>query len=42
VHRVPARRPGLRSSLRRHSRAVAVVGGAVLFVSALLLGLAWF
>ncbi|WP_253266005.1 serine/threonine-protein kinase [Streptomyces sp. 6-11-2] len=42
VHRVPARRPGVRSSLRRHSRAAAVVGGAVLFVSALLLGMAWF
>lgn len=42
VHRVPARRPGLRSSLRRHSRTAAVVGGTVLFVSALLLGKAWF
>ncbi|MFB7112214.1 serine/threonine-protein kinase [Streptomyces sp. NPDC056190] len=42
VHRVPPRRPGLRSSLRRHRRAAAVVGGAVLFVSALLAGMAWF
>ncbi|MFF4824797.1 serine/threonine-protein kinase [Streptomyces sp. NPDC001312] len=42
VHRVPPRRPGLRSSLRRHRRAAAVVGGAVLFVSALLAGMSWF
>lgn len=39
VHRVPARRPGLRTSLRRHSRTVAVVGGTVLFVSAVLVGM---
>jgi serine/threonine-protein kinase len=42
VHRVPPRRPGLRSSLRRHSRVVAVVGGAALFVLALLAGMAFF
>ncbi|MFI1164368.1 protein kinase [Streptomyces sp. NPDC020801] len=42
VHRVPPRRPGLRTALRRHSRAVAVVGGAVLFVSALLVGMTLF
>lgn len=42
VHRVPARRPGLRSSLRRHSRTTAVVAGTVLFLSALLLGMALF
>ncbi|GHE89757.1 hypothetical protein GCM10014715_52860 [Streptomyces spiralis] len=42
VHRVPARRPGLRTSLRRHSRTVAVVGGTVLFVSAVLLGMSVF
>ncbi|MET7383149.1 serine/threonine-protein kinase [Streptomyces sp. NPDC005526] len=42
VHRVPARRPGVRTSLRRHPRAAALVGGAVLFVSALLVGMAWF
>lgn len=39
VHRVPARRPGLGTALRRHSRTVAVVGGAVLFVSAVLVGM---
>ncbi|MEU7057473.1 serine/threonine-protein kinase [Streptomyces sp. NPDC046197] len=42
VHRVPPRRPGLRTSLRRHYRAVAVVGGAVVFVSALLVGMTLF
>ncbi|MEU6810163.1 serine/threonine-protein kinase [Streptomyces sp. NPDC046831] len=42
VHRVPTRRPGLRSSLGRHPRAVVLVSGAVLFVSALLLGMACF
>ncbi|MGV9254271.1 serine/threonine-protein kinase [Streptomyces sp. NPDC003697] len=42
VHRVPSRRPGLRTSLGRHPRAVVLVGGAVLFVSALLLGMACF
>jgi serine/threonine-protein kinase len=42
VHRVPPRRPGLRSSLRRHFRVVAVVGGAALFVLALLAGMAFF
>ncbi len=42
VHRVPPRRPGLRSSLRRHSRVAAVVGGAALFVLALLVGMAFF
>ncbi|MFF9408402.1 protein kinase [Streptomyces anandii] len=39
VHRVPARRPGLRTSLRRHSRTTAVIAGTVLFLSALLLGM---
>ncbi|ANH94519.1 serine/threonine protein kinase [Streptomyces sp. SAT1] len=42
VHRVPARRPGLRTSLRRHSRLIAVLGGAALFVCALLLGMSLF
>ncbi|MEU6477348.1 serine/threonine-protein kinase [Streptomyces sp. NPDC047017] len=42
VHRVPARRPGLRTSPRRHSRVIAVVGGAALFVCALLLGMTLF
>nr|BFD81473.1 hypothetical protein StreXyl84_08740 [Streptomyces sp. Xyl84] len=42
VHRVPPRRPGLRTSLRRHSRLVAVVGAAALFVCALLLGMSLF
>ncbi|MFE1915053.1 hypothetical protein ACFW83_28320, partial [Streptomyces anandii] len=42
VHRVPARRPGLRTSLRRHSRTTAVIAGTVLFLSALLLGMSLF
>ncbi|MDF3301802.1 serine/threonine-protein kinase [Streptomyces tropicalis] len=42
VHRVPPRRPGLRTSLRRHPRTVAVVGGTFLFASAVLVGLTWF
>ncbi|MGV9992076.1 protein kinase domain-containing protein [Streptomyces sp. NPDC003374] len=42
VHRVAPRRPGLRTALRRHSRAVGVVGGALLFVTALLVGMALF
>ncbi|MBC2865551.1 serine/threonine-protein kinase [Streptomyces mexicanus] len=42
VHRVPARRPALAGPLRRHRRAAAVVGGALLFVCALLLGMSLF
>lgn len=42
VHRVPPRRPGLRSSLRRHFGVAAVVGGAALFALALLVGMAFF
>jgi serine/threonine-protein kinase len=42
VHRVAPRRPGLRTSLRRHFRLVAVLGAAVLFAAALLLGMNMF
>ncbi|NMO33604.1 serine/threonine protein kinase [Streptomyces sp. GMY01] len=39
VHRVAPRRPGVRTSVRRHFRLLAVLGGAALFVCALLLGM---
>ncbi|MYS41883.1 serine/threonine protein kinase, partial [Streptomyces sp. SID5998] len=39
VHRVAPRRPGVRTSVRRHFRVLAVLGGAALFVCALLLGM---
>ncbi|MYX30282.1 protein kinase [Streptomyces sp. SID8381] len=39
VHRVAPRRPGVRASVRRHFRVLAVLGGAALFVCALLLGM---
>src|SRR5690606_13624046 len=42
VHRVPPRRPGLRSLLRRHFRVAAAVGGTALFLLALFLGMAFF
>ncbi|PZG82849.1 serine/threonine protein kinase [Streptomyces sp. NTH33] len=41
VHRVPPRRPGLRSLLRRHFGVAAAVGGVALFVLALLVGMAF-
>ncbi|MGF1236050.1 serine/threonine-protein kinase [Streptomyces sp. 2-6] len=42
VHRVAPRRPGVRTSVRRHFRVLAVLGGAALFVCALLLGMNMF
>jgi serine/threonine-protein kinase len=42
VHRVPPRRPGLRTSLRRNYRVAVVVGGAVLFVVAVVVGMSAF
>jgi serine/threonine-protein kinase len=42
VHRVPPRRPGLRTSLRPNYRVAAVVGGAVLFVIAVVVGMSAF
>ncbi|WP_459750462.1 serine/threonine-protein kinase [Streptomyces sennicomposti] len=42
VHRVAPRRPGVRTSVRRHFRVLAVLGGAALFLCALLLGMSLF
>ncbi|QKW30375.1 serine/threonine protein kinase [Streptomyces seoulensis] len=42
VHRAASRRPAVRTSARRHFRVLAVLGGAALFVCALLLGMSMF